>query len=79
MEVRNVFVDISKPVDKVWYDCVIFKLTPNSISGNSVNLLSEFLNERKQQVVLNGNFLHGQMSMLMYFKVPFLALFYWFK
>ena len=53
-EVRSVFLDISKAFDKVWHDGVIFKLTKNGISGNLLNLLRDFLNERKQRVILNG-------------------------
>ena len=40
----------------MWHDGIIFKLTQNDISGNLLNLLRDFLNERKQRVVLNGQF-----------------------
>ena len=40
--------------DKVWHDGIIFKLKQNGISGNLLNLLSNFLRNRKQRVVLNG-------------------------
>ena len=56
LEVRSVFLDISKASDKVWHDGIIFKLTQNGISGNLLNLLRDFLNERKQRVVLKGQF-----------------------
>ena len=56
LEVRSVFLDISKTFDKVWHDGIIFKLTQNGISGNLLNLLRDFLNDRKQRVVLNGQF-----------------------
>ena len=56
LEVRSVFLDISKAFDKVWHDGIIFKLTQNDISGNLLNLLRHFLNKRKQRVVLNGQF-----------------------
>ena len=49
-----IFLDISKAFDKVWHDGIIFKLKQNSISGNLLNLLSNFLRNRKQRVVLNG-------------------------
>ena len=29
LEVRSVFLDISKALDKVWHDGIIFKLTQN--------------------------------------------------
>ena len=40
LEVRSVFLDISKAFDKIWHDGIIFKLIQN--------LLRDFLNERKQ-------------------------------
>ena len=45
-----------KAFDKVLHDCVIFKITPNGKSGNLLNVLRDFLNERKQPVVLDGQF-----------------------
>ena len=56
LEVRSVFLDISKTFDKVWHDGIIFKLAQNDISGNLLNLLRDFLIERKQWIVLNGQF-----------------------
>ena len=56
LEVRSVFLDILKAFDKVWHDGIIFKLTQNGISGNLLNLLRDFLNERKQRVVIIVNF-----------------------
>ena len=53
-DVRSVFLDISKAFDKVWHDGIIFKLKQNGITGNLLNLLSNFLRNRKQRVVLNG-------------------------
>ena len=55
-EVRGVFLDISKAFDKVWHKGIIFKLKQNGISGNLLHLLSDFLKNRKQRVVLNGQF-----------------------
>ena len=40
----------------MWHDGIIFKLTQNVISGNLLNLLHDFLNERKQRVILNAQF-----------------------
>ena len=42
LEVRSVFLDISKAFDKVWYEGVIFKLEQNGISGDILNLLKDF-------------------------------------
>ena len=52
-DVRSVFLDISKAFDKVWHDGLIFKLKQNGISGNLLNLLLNFLRNKKQRVVLN--------------------------
>ena len=46
-DVRSAFLDISKAFDKVCHDGLIFKLKQNSISGNLLNLLSNFLRNRK--------------------------------
>ena len=40
--------------DKVWHEGLIFKLKQNGISGNLLNLLYDFLRNRKQRVLLNG-------------------------
>ena len=54
LEVRGIFRDISKAFDKVWHDGLIFKLRQNGISGDIINILQDFLRNRKQRVVLNG-------------------------
>ena len=41
-EVRSVFLDISKAFDKVWHQGIIFKLRQNGISGDLLNILSDF-------------------------------------
>ena len=38
LEIRSVFLDISKAVDKVWHEGVIFKLNKNGISGDLLNI-----------------------------------------
>ena len=52
--VRSVFLDLSKAFDKVWHDDIIFKLKQNGIFGNLLNLSPNFLRNRKQRVLLNG-------------------------
>ena len=54
LEVRGVFLDISKTFDKVWHEGLIYKLIQNGISGELLNILIDSLNNRKQRVVLNG-------------------------
>ena len=55
-EVRGVFLDISKVFDKVWHNGLIYKLKQNGVSGNLLNLIIDFLDARKQRVVLNGQY-----------------------
>ena len=43
LEVRSVFLDISKAFDKVWHYSIIFKLTQNGIMVNLLKLLQDFL------------------------------------
>ena len=54
LEVRSVFLDISKAFDEVWQEGLIFKLKQNGISGKRLHILSDFLNNSKEKVVLNG-------------------------
>ena len=54
LEVCGIFLDISKDFDKVWHGSLIFKLRQNGISGDIINILQDFLRNRKQRVVLNG-------------------------
>ena len=54
LEVRGLFLDISKAFDKVWHAGLIYKLRQNGICGHLINILNDFLTNRKQRVVLNG-------------------------
>ena len=54
LEVKAVFLDISKVFDKVWHEGLIFKLKQNGISDQILNIITDFLSFRKQQVVLKG-------------------------
>ena len=53
LETRGVFLDMSKAFDKVWHHDLIYK---SHCIGNLAILLSSFLTNRKQRVVLNGQF-----------------------
>ena len=53
-EVWADFLDISKAFDKVWHKGIIFKLKQNGISSKLLSVLSDFLKDRKQRVILNG-------------------------
>ena len=54
LEVRSVFLDISKAFDKVWQEGLLYKLKSVGISGELIKLLENYLSNRLQMVVLNG-------------------------
>ena len=54
LDIRAVFLDISKAFDKVRHQGLLYKLNQNGISGNLLETLTEFLKDRKQRVELNG-------------------------
>ena len=54
LEVRGVFLDLSKAFDKVWHEGLLYKLKNNGINGNALQLIESFLHNRRQGVVLNG-------------------------
>ena len=54
LEVRSVFLDISTAFDKVWHEGVIFKLEQNAIPADLLKILRDFLSNRKQKLVFNG-------------------------
>ena len=55
LEVRGVFLDLSKAFDRVWHDGLLYKLKSNGIDGNLFKLTKSFLNNRCQRVVRNGH------------------------
>ena len=54
LETRGVFLDISKTFDKVWHDGLLYKLKCFGKEGGLFNILQNYLQTRKQRVVLNG-------------------------
>ena len=54
LEVRSVFLDISKAFDKVWHEGLLYKLRSIGISGDLYKLLENYLSGRLQRVILNG-------------------------
>ena len=59
---RGVFLDISKAFGKVWHDGFIFKLKSNDVEGELLLLLKNYLHNREQRVVLNGQTSSGKES-----------------
>ena len=56
LDVRGVFLDISKAFYKVWHKGLLCKLKRNGISGNLLDTITDFLKSRKQKIALNGQF-----------------------
>ena len=56
LEVRAVFLDISKAFNKEWHEGLLFKLMQNGICGNILKLFKSSLHNKKRRVVLNGSF-----------------------
>ena len=54
LEVRGVFLDISKAFDTVWHEGLIYKIKSIGISGPLLKLIESFLSNRYQRVLLNG-------------------------
>ena len=54
LDVRSVYLDISKAFDRVWHDGLIYKLKQCGVSGQLLFLVQNFLKNRKQRTVLNG-------------------------
>lgn len=49
-----VFLDISKAFDRVWHRGLVFKLRQFGVNGTLLNWFSSYLNNRSQQVIING-------------------------
>ena len=53
LEVRGVFLDLSKAFNKVWHDGLFYKLRRMRICGEYLGLVDSFLSDRFQRVLLN--------------------------
>ena len=53
-ETFAIFVDLSKAFNIVWHEGLIYKLKVSGLHENSLEILKDFLSDRKQRVVLNG-------------------------
>ena len=60
-ETRAIFLDLSKALDRVWHKGLIYKLQGNRVFGSLLMLLQDFLHNRKQRVILNGQASEWQM------------------
>ena len=53
-EVRAIFCDISRVFDRVCHKVLLFKLKSAGVSGSLLTWFSDYLNNRKQRVVIPG-------------------------
>ena len=53
-DVRGVFLDISKAFDKAWHGGLLYNLKAYGVQSEVLSLLRNYLQKRKQRVVLNG-------------------------
>ena len=51
LEVRSIFLDISKAFDKVWHKGLLYKLKSMGISGELYDLLENYLSCRFQRLL----------------------------
>ena len=54
LEVRGVFLALSKAFDELWLARLIYKLKSLGISGSSLKLIQNYLDNRFKKVLLNG-------------------------
>ena len=54
LDVRSVYLDLSKAFYKVWHDGFIYKLKRYGVLERFLSLIINFLKDRKQLTVLNG-------------------------
>ena len=53
-DIRVVFCDISKAFDRVWHTGLLAKLQKVGVTEDLLNWFRDYLNNRKQRVVING-------------------------
>ena len=55
-EIRAVFLDINRAFDRVWHPGILFKLKQIGIEGQALSIIEDFLKNREQRVVIDGQF-----------------------
>ena len=59
LEVRSIFLDISKAFNRVWHNALLYELKLWGICGRYYNLIQSFLDNRHQRIVLNSQSSNG--------------------
>ena len=54
-DVRIVFCDVSKAFDRVWHDCLLYKLAKMGIGGNLLEFCKNYLSDSSQCVIVDGH------------------------
>ena len=54
LDTKGIFLDMSKAFDKVWHEGLIYKLRTYGVQSKLLDLLKNYLNNRKQRVIING-------------------------
>ena len=54
VDTRAIFLDIPKAFDKVWHQSLLFKLKSYGVEGSLFRFLENYLEKRKQRVILHG-------------------------
>ena len=70
LEVRSIFLDILQASNKVLHEG-LYKLTSFSISGNLINLIKHYLNDRFRKVFLSVNVQTVSLFLHEFLKDPF--------
>ena len=54
-DIRIVFCDQSKAVDRVWHNGLLFKLESQGVTGKMLNWIKNYLCNRQQRVTIEGH------------------------
>ena len=73
LEVRGVFLDISKAFDRVWHEGLIYKIKCMGVKGDLLALIESFFFKRQQRVALNRQESEWLKSKLVCLRVQFLV------
>ena len=54
LEVRGIFLNVSKAFDRIWHEGLVYKIRFTGISGTPLKIIKSFLSGRFQLVLLNA-------------------------
>ena len=50
LDAKSMFLEISKAFDKVWYQSILYKLKQSDITGNLLEILTDFLKDQSKEL-----------------------------